>query len=223
LNTKKYLNIMYDMDGTLFSSNKILIQAYRNGITELNKHFNISVRVPELNEILQLVGQPSRIIYKTLWPELNNQQSEFLSPQILKNLCEMIRKGKAEIFPNVSDTLKTLNELKFRQFIVSNGGGPYLNSIIDYYNFNRIFEKLSTLSSTGAKSKSELLKNIIESEKINKNETIMVGDRIQDYEAAKNNNIDFIGVDWGHGNNEEIKNANYIISSFEKIIDILTY
>ena len=54
-------------------------------------------------------------------------------------------------------------------------------------------------------------------------EVIMVGDRMYDIIGAKENNIDSIGVLYGYGNIEELKEAGatYIVSKPEDIIDLL--
>lgn len=59
--------------------------------------------------------------------------------------------------------------------------------------------------------KNDLVKNRLELEKYNNNEAILIGDSINDYEAANINDLKFFGF-----NNTELKEKDEYISSFEK-------
>ncbi len=50
----------------------------------------------------------------------------------------------------------------------------------------------------------------------------MIGDRIDDIDAAKNVGIDSIAVRYGFGSEEEFKNAVYIVNNANEILSILT-
>ena len=48
------------------------------------------------------------------------------------------------------------------------------------------------------KSKSNVIKEVLSLERIDKKKAIYVGDRIEDGEASNKNNIEFIMVPWGY-------------------------
>ncbi len=61
--------------------------------------------------------------------------------------------------------------------------------------------------------KNELVKQIIEENNYNKEECVLIGDSINEYDAAKENNIDFYGY-----NNERLKGVSKkYINNFEEI------
>ena len=72
------------------------------------------------------------------------------------------------------------------------------------------------------KNKLGVLKEALEKENFDKDKTIMIGDRIDDIDAAKNIGIDSIAVKYGFGNEEEFKNASYIVNNTKEIFDILS-
>ena len=49
----------------------------------------------------------------------------------------------------------------------------------------------------------------------------MIGDRSDDIEGGKHNNIPTIGVLWGYGSKEELKDADYLVSSTDEIKEII--
>jgi phosphoglycolate phosphatase len=68
--------------------------------------------------------------------------------------------------------------------------------------------------------KEDIIRYIIEKYKLNKNETIMAGDRKYDIIGAKKNGIDSIGVLYGYGTRKELEKENpeYLC---ENIMDML--
>ena len=52
---------------------------------------------------------------------------------------------------------------------------------------------------------------------------IMIGDRKDDIEGGKHNNIPTVGVLWGYGSKEELSmaGADYLVSNTEEIKDII--
>jgi phosphoglycolate phosphatase len=58
------------------------------------------------------------------------------------------------------------------------------------------------------KHKAEMLDKLIADSKIRREETAYVGDRIEDYNAANSNNLDFIHASWGYGTIAKSLNLN---------------
>ena len=59
---------------------------------------------------------------------------------------------------------------------------------------------------------------------INATETVMIGDRAVDIEAARKNDVAAIGVIWGFGDRTELENAgpDHIIGSPHALLELLT-
>ena len=54
-------------------------------------------------------------------------------------------------------------------------------------------------------------------------ETVMVGDSINDIKAGKSARVLTIGCEYGYGSNDELKEADGTISSFEQIVALLSF
>ena len=73
-------------------------------------------------------------------------------------------------------------------------------------------------------TKSEIIKYALDNiEDLNLEESVMVGDRHYDIEGAKANNLQTIGVTYGFGSEEELKDAGatYIAHDMKELHDIL--
>lgn len=63
-----------------------------------------------------------------------------------------------------------------------------------------------------------MVKNLLEKENYKKTETILIGDSVNDYEAAKINNIKFYGF-----NNLELRELDSYIENYNIFLEKITY
>ena len=95
--------------------------------------------------------------------------------------------------------------------------------IIEHFSMTKFFTDFyAPILGGKIKNKLGVLKEALEKEDFDKDKTIMIGDRIDDIDAAKNIGIDSIAVKYGFGNEEEFKNATYIVNNTKEIFDILS-
>ena len=75
-----------------------------------------------------------------------------------------------------------------------------LNILSEFHVFD-FFDGIVCVDSTKGeqRSKSEMIAGIIEDFKISPDNTVYIGDTVNDFDAANGNNIEFIGVVWGYG------------------------
>ena len=84
-----------------------------------------------------------------------------------------------------------------------------LNNLCDIFELTQYFESI-----TGSPTKKDILvENVIEKYNYKKNETILIGDAMTDYNASKKNGIKFYGY-----NNLELKQFGNYIDSFTEFI-----
>ncbi len=94
------------------------------------------------------------------------------------------------------------NYKKYNFHIVSGSDEKELNYLCKKLDLSKFFKTIEGSPTP----KNELVKNILEKYNYNSNECILIGDSVNDYEAAYLNKIKFYGY-----NNEKLKNkANYI-------------
>ncbi|MET3846536.1 phosphoglycolate phosphatase-like HAD superfamily hydrolase [Paenibacillus sp. OAE614] len=69
----------------------------------------------------------------------------------------------------------------------------------------------------------EIITYILQNRNLVKSEVVMIGDRKHDMIGAKNNGIDSIGAEYGHGSDGELlrENCTYYIKKIEDILSIV--
>jgi HAD superfamily hydrolase (TIGR01549 family) len=104
----------------------------------------------------------------------------------------------------INDTFEfiKLNYKRYNLHIVSGADEKDLKYICNNLDLTKYF-----LSINGSpKIKSKIVKEILENNNYKKEETILIGDSINDYEAARDNKVEF----YGYNNNQLKENHNYI-------------
>ena len=113
---------------------------------------------------------------------------------------------------------------KKRLFIASTKPKIYIDRILRYFEIRHFFKSIygSELDVTRS-IKLDLLRYIFSKLMFKENETVMIGDRIQDIEAAKCVGVSSIWLDYGYGDKFERDSANpdYICDSIDELRKLL--
>lgn len=193
--------LLFDLDGTLYSSRGILPDAYREGIKTYNRDFNASLEVPSDSAIFNQVGKPAPEIYENLFPQLDSSQSAQLQERIFSALLERIQSGNGRLYPGVESVLERLSE-DYRLGLVTNAQTRYMESVLKTHGLDDYFQERLCHDDAPNGRKSELVKMSLERFRKPPQKSRMIGDRQSDYRAASRNNVSFIHCVYGYGNPE---------------------
>ena len=211
--------IIFDLDGTLHKTDTLSLPIFHGCIKKIYRQFNIEKPYPSDEIIKSQFGKQFKeicpIILKTNNPEINMSFANCLEKNAIKSLSE----GKGELYPGVEKTLKILKNRGFKLAICTNSRYGYLNAIIKRFQFQKYFDLIMGLGNFPNKDKIWMVGEITKN--LNTKQFVVVGDRIHDIEAAKANGGLTVGCAYGFAF-EEIMEADYIISSFEELITILS-
>ncbi|MCL2156355.1 MAG: HAD family hydrolase [Leptospirales bacterium] len=212
--------LAFDIDGTIYDAGDILEASFREGVMSfIEGGFGKSLHTPTKDEIIATLGFTLDDIFITLFPLLTKDDRIRLSLICTDNLVNMIRAKKGRLIDGVYDTLKKLHAMNFNMLVASNGARDYVEAILETYNIKRFFSEPFIYTGGNINNKTDIIGRYIELNP--ERRLIMIGDRATDLNAAKENNIPFIGCAFGHAGDDEIKGERYIIRSFIEIIDIL--
>lgn len=207
--------VAFDLDGTLFSSEKILAPAYHDVLSEWNWRNGTAFSIPTTEEILRLVGRPASEIFRIMYPEMPSDTRGEIASRILALLQDRIRQGQAEIYEGVSDMLEGLRS-SYPLLLVSNCRRGYLEAVLETYDLGIFFE-----SAFCNEDAPELGKKGILVRELRSRAGVMVGDRASDGEAAREAGVPWIGCAYGYGDLEgsrnELNGADVVVGSVKEI------
>lgn len=201
-------NIIFDFDGVILDSVPIKTEGFK----KLFKDFPLD-KVNKLVEYHELNGGKSRYVkIKYFFHELLNQDiSEEKVLEYAQKYSEITKEELTDPKYIIKDAINFIksNYKKYSMHIASGADEEDLKYICEKQGIDKYF-----LSINGSpKVKIDIVKEILKYNEYKLEETVMIGDSINDYEASTRNNIAFLGY-----NNQLLKKIYDIryIDGFEK-------
>lgn len=205
MDKEKIKTILWDFDGVIMNSNEIRDK----GFLEVLKSF------PE-NEVEQLMafhqenGGLSRYVkFRYFFEEVRGGKVTESEVQEWANKFSDIMLSllinKELLIEETIEFIKA-NYRNYDMHIVSGSDGNELNKICDGIGISEYFNSIQGSPTP----KNTLVKDIIDNEGYNRKECLLIGDSVNDFEAADSNGIFFLGY-----NNKKIENKSNIIFSFK--------
>lgn len=204
--------IIFDLDGTLIDSAASILAGFDY--------------VLKINEISPLKPLTPALIGPPLMPTMRmlsgiKEEKKLLEMAVeFKDYYDLKACTLCQPFAGVIEGLNKLIKSKVDLHIATNKRYlPTLN-ILKYLGWIDLFSSIYTPDNEGVNSysKSDMIKNQLKDLELSYNQTIYVGDRVEDMEAADSNHLKFIGVSWGYG--EFSKNVT-IIHSFDQLNELV--
>lgn len=212
-------SIIFDMDGTLFQTDKILelsLDDTFNYLRSLNKWNDLT----PIDTYREIMGVPLPKVWETLMPNHSIKEREQTDAYFLERLIENISGGKGALYPNVKEIFSYLKDNDFSIYIASNGLADYLKAIVDYYNLDRWITETFSIQQIDTLNKSDLVERI--KEKYGITDGAVVGDRLSDIIAAKDNSLVSIGCNFDFAQEDELSQADIVIDDLIELETILS-
>lgn len=192
-------NIIFDLDGTLIDSAPSIIDS-------LNHAFLISGLRPKIEINRSFIGPP---LMETLSLLAGTRANEVLDPLASAFKIHYDTEGYklTEAFPHVEQMLLALCRGNKNIYIATNKRSRPTLLIVDLLGWKNIFDGVFSLDgfAPDCNTKAEMLKNIVTSLDMDVSESIYIGDRNEDQEAAISSGLPFIMVGWGYQGESEVQ------------------
>ena len=211
-------SLIFDMDGTLFQTDKILEMSLDDTFNHLRtlNQWDMSTPIDKYREIL---GVPLPKVWEALLPTHSDEIRKYTDDYFLKRLVENIRNGKGALYPNVKEIFSFLKENNCSVYIASNGLKEYLEAIVDYYELNNWVTETFSIQQIQTLDKGDLVKTIIK--KYDIKSAAVVGDRLSDINAAKDNNLLAVGCNFDFAQADELAQADVVIDDLIELKTIV--
>lgn len=217
----KYKNILFDLDGTIANSYEGITKSVSYAIDKLNKKDKLDIKLKSSSLLSKFIGPPLEYGFK--------KYCNIKDENIIKKAIVYYRENYNDkaifdcvLYDGIYEVLETLNKNDFMVFLATAKPKESAEKVIKYLNVDKLLNGVYAATFNGEiKNKEDVLKYAISKENFDVKKSIMIGDRIDDVEGAKSVGMDSIAVKYGFGNEEEFKNANYMVDKPINILDIL--
>lgn len=199
---RKY--VAFDVDGTLNRTELYAVEAYQKALAK--RGYKVK---PE--DIITWIGMNPMAIAERIFGNLEETQWEAWISDIESYEHELM-KEKADTFAGVREMLETLKKAGYGLAICSNAFPDHIEGVLTSIGIRGYFDLLGSLEK--GKNKSEILGWIIS--QVKPDRICMVGDRVFDLRAARDNRIPVIGCAYGYAP-QEIQEADLVVHQPEEL------
>lgn len=211
--------MIFDMDGTLFKTETLLIPAYHQLFDRLREEKLYVGDTPPEELMLSCLGMLLEDIWKKVIPDCSEAVHRRADELLLELELEGLQAYATDLYPGVKETLEQLSERGIRLFVASNGLEHYVKGVAEAHQIAPLFEGIYSAGEHLTASKVDLVRLLLDNHGISS--AWMVGDRSSDVEAGKKNGQTVIGCAYaGFGQGQELAGSDALISSFEDLIGL---
>ncbi|SEK90097.1 Phosphoglycolate phosphatase, HAD superfamily [Paenibacillus sp. cl141a] len=211
--------MIFDMDGTLFQTETLLLPAYHKLFDILREEGHYEGETPDEELMLGCLGMLLEDIWKKVIPDATPAAHNRANELLLQLELEGLSDEAAVLYPEVKETLEELHRRGVRLFVASNGLEDYVKGISQARGLMPLFEGIYSAGEHGTASKVDLVRLLLDQHEIK--DAWMVGDRSSDVEAGKENGQTVIGCRYaGFGKDQELKGSDVVIHSFSQLLKL---
>lgn len=206
------------MDGTLFQTDKILELSLNDTFNHLRTLNQWDASTP-IDKYREIMGVPLPKVWEALLPTHSYEIRKYTDDYFLKSLVVNMKKGKGALYPNVKEVLSYLKENNCSIYIASNGLKEYLEAIVDHYDLNKWVTEIFSIQQIQTLNKGDLVKMIIK--KYDIKHAAVVGDRLSDINAARDNRLMAVGCNFDFAQADELVQADVVIDDLMELKNIV--
>ena len=206
----------FDLDGTLADTDADIRESWRAALAELG------LVCPTFDRDF-VAGPPIEVMAERLFPGRFTPELGVELRAAFGRHYDQSGFPRTREYPGVLAAVKALKASGARVFIVTNKRYAGAKLIAAKFGWGEVFDALyagdmyADDPAIGKLKKDALLARVLREHAIDASDAVMVGDTVNDFEAAAANGIASIGVAWGYGKADELAKAGRVINEPDQI------
>lgn len=211
----KQKHILFDLDGTLTDPMMGITKSVRHALN----YYGIEVK--DLNDLLPFIGPPLRDSFKEYYGFDEAKANEAVEKYREYYKTDGIFDNK--VYQGMVDCLQTLKDNGKKLYVATSKPEFFAKQIIEHFSLSKYFEYVGGSEFNSREKKAEVIEYVLKTNQIDNDDVIMVGDRKHDIIGAHENKIPCVGVLYGYGTEDELKQyqADYLVSTVEELTELL--
>ncbi|TYT73237.1 HAD family hydrolase [Desulfobotulus mexicanus] len=212
---EKFDVFLFDLDGTLTDPKEGITRSVQYALNKMG------IIEENLNDLIHFIGPPLKHSFMAHYA-FNEEKAmeaivyyrEYFSD---RGIFENLR------FDGIDNILSRLVQKKKKLFVATSKPTVFAKTITDTFGLSSYFEEVVGSELDGSRcEKASVIRHIFNRHDIEKEKTLMIGDREHDVIGARKNGIASLGVGFGYGSRRELEKAgaDYFaanLSDLEKI------
>lgn len=211
--------VLFDMDGTISSSESLALHAAEEGLRRFYRETGESAPIPPRAEIRAMIGLPSNVYFAKLVPERLASRWADVRRHVLALEIEELEAGRGGMFEGTAETLAALKAAGKRLGLVTNAGRGYFDATFRALGLDSFFSVALCIDDAPGGTKADLVKRA--AAKFGTARGAMVGDKVYDVEAGRAAGFATVGCTWGYGSAAELSGADHVIDDIRQLPALL--
>ncbi len=199
-----YRYILFDLDGTLSDPKQGICTCVQVALSKLG------IEEPDIDKLVPFIGPPLRDSFKEFYGMSDEDAAKGV--EYYRERYSTIGKFENELYPGIPELLKDLKKKDKYIAIASSKPTVFVEDILNHFEIREYFDLVVGSELDGSRDTKEAvleyaLQQMFPDSEIDYDETVMIGDRKFDIEAAHKFGIGNIGIGYGYGTKEELEEA----------------
>lgn len=211
--------VLFDLDGTLTDPGEGITNSV---MYSLEKY---GIEVADRSTLYRFIGPPLHESYENYFSFSHEQAMEAVDYYREYYTDKGIFENR--VYEGIRPMLQTLKEQGVLCLVATSKPEKYARRILEHYDLADYFYYVAGANMDGSRTdKAEVIAYALEqvTDKADRSRILMVGDRLHDIAGAKKNQIDSVGVLFGYGSEQELREAgaDYLAEDPEELIRIIS-
>jgi phosphoglycolate phosphatase len=192
---------LFDLDGTLTDPFIGISRSVQYAMEKLGRP------VPAADDLRWCIGPPLKLAFAKLLDTADETAMDE-GVRLYRERYATVGKFENSLIDGIPEILSTLSAQGHFLSVATSKLKTFARDIVDHFALARYFDALHGAELDGRNAmKADLVRHILETERIEPENAIMIGDREHDIQGAQANGVAAIGVLWGYGDRIELERA----------------
>lgn len=214
----KYTTILFDLDGTLTDPGEGIINSVEYA---LNKY---GISVEDKKSLCKFIGPPLVDSFSKYYGF--DEEKSRKAIEIYREYYKAKGINECKLFDGIKELLESLKNNGYEIALATSKPEVFAHIVLQNYDIHKYFDFISgaTIDEKTRYTKEHVIEYALDNIKEkDRTKILMIGDRCFDINGAKAYSLDSLGVTFGYGTYEELKEAGatYIVSSPKEIENLL--
>lgn len=208
---------LFDLDGTLTDPKEGITKCVQFALEELG------INPPPTDELLDFIGPPLVDSFIRRF-DMTAEQAEFALKKYRERFST-VGMFENRVYEGIPEALENLKNSGVILAVASLKPLVFVEKILEKFDLKKYFSAIAGSDLEGTKhTKKQIIDDVFAVlTPDNLSEVIMIGDRYQDIEGAKESGILSLGVRYGYATGDELEKegADFIVNTPAEIVDII--
>lgn len=206
---------LFDLDGTLTDPKTGITRCIQYALERMGRP------IPEADALTWMIGPPLVTGFTKL---LGGPEDAPEAVRLYRERFSDVGLFENEVYPGIPEVLQTLQGSGVRLFVATSKPHVFARRIVEHFGLSSFFREVygSELDNRNA-DKRDLIRHILDQERFDPWDAVMIGDREHDAIGARANGIAPIGVTWGYGSRQELTEAGVtcLVSRPDELVELV--